>query len=101
MKKLVIARLLSWLAFWSLTAQDTAAAFAALDLSATTATAEEAGVFLRFTDEKIIVDGHLEEDAWFTGRAATNFWENFPSDSTRCDWPTEIFIPSFVRSSIP
>ncbi len=47
---------------------------------------------LRHTAQSITIDGTLDEDAWFSGSPAVNFWENFPSDSTRSDWPTEIYM---------
>lgn len=53
---------------------------------------DENGLFLRRSQEKITVDGELNEAAWFTGSPATNFWENFPSDSTYCEWKTEIYM---------
>lgn len=47
---------------------------------------------LRTTEEKIVIDGDLTEAAWFSGQPATNFWENFPGDSSYCEWPTEIYM---------
>lgn len=53
---------------------------------------EDIGLFLRRAQEKIVIDGDPSEDAWFTGRPAANFWENFPSDSIRCSARTEIYM---------
>lgn len=53
---------------------------------------DENGLFLRRSQERITIDGELNESAWFTGSSADNFWENFPSDSTYCDAKTEIYM---------
>ncbi len=55
-------------------------------------TAQEEGLYLRRSQEEITIDGQLNEAAWFTGRPAADFWENFPSDSSRCAWKTEIYM---------
>lgn len=52
----------------------------------------EEGVFLRRSQEKIIIDGKLDEGAWYTGSPADNFWENFPTDTILCDSKTEIYM---------
>ncbi|MCB0637811.1 MAG: carbohydrate binding family 9 domain-containing protein [Lewinella sp.] len=49
-------------------------------------------IFLRYTEAPISIDGQLDESAWYAGQPAVNFWENFPSDSTLCDWPTEVYM---------
>lgn len=54
--------------------------------------AEEEGLFLRRCEGKILIDGELNEAAWFTGRPAANFWENFPADTSYCAWKTEIYM---------
>ena len=69
----------------------TATALAQMATPQTGALAEE-GIFLRKTEEQITIDGRLDEAAWFTGRPAENFWENFPSDSSYCAWNTEIYM---------
>ncbi|WP_367392341.1 DUF5916 domain-containing protein [Lewinella sp. LCG006] len=53
---------------------------------------QEEGLYLRKSQEKITIDGQLDEAAWFTGRPAVDFWENFPSDTSRCAWKTEIYM---------
>ncbi|RMF04140.1 MAG: hypothetical protein D6772_01045 [Bacteroidetes bacterium] len=53
---------------------------------------ENEGVFLRKTSEKIIIDGDPSEAAWYSGRGASNFWENFPTDSVRCSARTEVYL---------
>ncbi|MEL7220806.1 MAG: DUF5916 domain-containing protein [Bacteroidota bacterium] len=50
------------------------------------------GIFLKRTSEKITLDGELNEASWYKGNPATNFWENFPSDTTLCEWKTEIYM---------
>ena len=52
----------------------------------------EEGVFLRRSQEKVIIDGKLDEGAWYTGSPADNFWENFPTDTILCDSKTEIYM---------
>ena len=52
----------------------------------------EEGVFLRRSQEKIFIDGKLDEGAWYTGSPADNFWENFPTDTILCDSKTEIYM---------
>lgn len=65
--------------------------FAQMTFPAPSTTSEE-GLFLRRTQEKITIDGVLNEQAWFTGQPAENFWENFPADSSYCAWKTEIYM---------
>ncbi|MEM1214740.1 MAG: DUF5916 domain-containing protein [Bacteroidota bacterium] len=62
------------------------------NLSSQMALPAEEGLFLRRSAERIIIDGKVDEAAWFSGRSAENFWENFPSDSTRCEQKTEIYM---------
>jgi hypothetical protein len=59
---------------------------------ALTAPAADEGIQLQHSRESITIDGDLREAAWYTGRSATDFWENFPSDTARCSWKTEIFM---------
>lgn len=40
----------------------------------------------------ITLDGRIEEAAWRTSKPATNFWETFPSDTTRVRDQTEIYF---------
>jgi len=49
-------------------------------------------IFLRQAKGKIRIDGVLNEEDWFCGEAARNFWEYFPNDSVRADLKTEIFM---------
>lgn len=47
---------------------------------------------IKHTQEKITLDGVLDEGAWFKGTPAKNFWENFPTDSTQSPVQTEIYM---------
>ena len=49
-------------------------------------------VSLKRVEGTIKIDGKLDEEAWYLGQAAREFWENFPSDSTLCEWETEIYM---------
>ncbi len=49
-------------------------------------------IFLKETTEEIVIDGELSEEAWYSGTPATNFWENFPSDSVQAEYQTEIYM---------
>lgn len=42
--------------------------------------------------EGIILDGRLDEPIWKTSTPATNFWETFPSDTSRATEQTEIYF---------
>ncbi|MEO0876206.1 MAG: DUF5916 domain-containing protein, partial [Bacteroidota bacterium] len=53
---------------------------------------EGEGVFLKKSQDKITIDGRVDEAAWFSGSPATNFWENFPTDTVLCDAKTEIYM---------
>ncbi|MEL6832595.1 MAG: DUF5916 domain-containing protein [Bacteroidota bacterium] len=53
---------------------------------------EGEGVFLKKSQDKITIDGRVDEVAWFSGSPATNFWENFPTDTVLCDAKTEIYM---------
>lgn len=44
------------------------------------------------TPSKPIIDGQVEEELWFQGRPATDFWELFPSDSVLCSAQTEVYM---------
>lgn len=44
------------------------------------------------THEKILIDGKLEEEAWYRGKGAAQFWQYFPSDSLRARHQTEIYM---------
>ncbi|MEZ4985585.1 MAG: DUF5916 domain-containing protein [Saprospiraceae bacterium] len=57
-----------------------------------TEAAASQGILLKKIDQPIRIDGLLEEASWFTGRPATDFWENFPSDTTRCPQKTEVYM---------
>ncbi len=44
------------------------------------------------TATKIIIDGNIDEQAWFEGVSANNFWQMFPTDSVMAEFQTEIFF---------
>jgi hypothetical protein len=37
-------------------------------------------VYIHQTDEKIVLDGEMNEAAWQQGKASGKFWQNFPGD---------------------
>ena len=43
-------------------------------------------------DQEMHIDGILDEPAWFKGIPATDFWQNFPSDSVLAQHQTEIYF---------
>jgi hypothetical protein len=47
---------------------------------------------LKKTDQEISLDGILDEEAWFTGREANSFYQNFPTDSLSAKGGTEIYM---------
>ena len=47
---------------------------------------------IKRTNAPILLDGALDEAAWFEGQPAKNFWENFPTDSTLSPVQTEIYM---------
>ncbi len=47
---------------------------------------------LKKTTEKIVLDGQLNEAAWFAAAGASDFWQFFPSDSARAGGETEIYM---------
>ncbi len=52
----------------------------------------DAAVYLRRTTEPIQIDGDLRESSWRSGTPAQDFWENFPSDSLRAEYQTEVYM---------
>ena len=44
------------------------------------------------TTDKILIDGQLNENSWFQGQPATDFWEYFPTDSSLSSVQTEIYL---------
>ena len=49
-------------------------------------------IHLKKTTEKIVLDGQLNEAAWFAGDGASDFWQFFPSDSAKAGGETEIYM---------
>ncbi|HFA50360.1 MAG TPA: hypothetical protein ENJ95_15210 [Bacteroidetes bacterium] len=44
------------------------------------------------TESKIVIDGNIDEAAWYSGVPADNFWQLFPTDSVMAELQTEIFF---------
>ncbi|NJL73766.1 MAG: carbohydrate binding family 9 domain-containing protein [Saprospiraceae bacterium] len=42
--------------------------------------------------EPILVDGKMDEAAWFKSKPAKDFWLYFPTDSTRAEMQTEVYM---------
>lgn len=49
-------------------------------------------IFLKRTTANIVIDGELNENAWFSGRPADNFWEYFPVDTVHSSYNTEVYM---------
>ena len=47
---------------------------------------------LKKTKERIVLDGNLDEAAWYSGDPADGFWQYFPQDTTLAQPRTEIFM---------
>ena len=54
--------------------------------------AQSKSILLKPTTEKIVLDGILDEAAWFAGVHADNFWQYFPTDSVQAQSQTEIYM---------
>ena len=46
---------------------------------------------VKFIDEKINIDGQLNENIWQNKPNAGNFWQYFPTDSSKSKYQTEIY----------
>ncbi|MCS6969116.1 MAG: DUF5916 domain-containing protein [Cytophagales bacterium] len=49
----------------------------------TAAQTETVSLTAKYTDEKIVIDGKLDEPVWQTAEKITNFWQYFPTDSVK------------------
>lgn len=49
-------------------------------------------VHIHHTDEKITLDGVMDEAAWQQGKASGKFWQNFPGDSIHAKAETEMYM---------
>ena len=49
-------------------------------------------IHLKKTTEKIILDGQLNEAAWFAAAGISDFWQFFPTDSSKAGGETEIYM---------
>lgn len=76
MKKIAYILVVSFLFSGNLTAQLT----------------EQEPVVVKRIDAPIIIDGKIEEAAWFEGKPAENFWLYFPTDSMKATVKTEIHM---------
>jgi hypothetical protein len=52
----------------------------------------QSAIFVKRMDSEISLDGKLDEAVWFESRPAQDFWEYFPSDSTRSKVGTQIYM---------
>ena len=49
-------------------------------------------VFVKYTNEKIILDGNSDEESWKNADIISDFIQWFPSDSLKATYPTEVQI---------
>ncbi|HMQ49534.1 MAG TPA: DUF5916 domain-containing protein [Saprospiraceae bacterium] len=49
-------------------------------------------VALSKTDSPPVIDGILDEDVWEKGQKAQDFWQHFPTDTTRAKGQTDIYM---------
>lgn len=56
------------------------------------APAERPTVNLKRLQDPIVLDGVLDEESWFSGIPADQFWQNFPVDTTQAIGQTEIYM---------
>ena len=49
-------------------------------------------IYLKKTDQEIVLDGVLNEEAWIKSQGVRNFWQYFPQDSVQAGGDTEIFM---------
>lgn len=47
---------------------------------------------IHYTNEKIVLDGELNEAAWQKGKASGKWWQNFPNDSLHATGQTEMYM---------
>lgn len=55
-------------------------------------TKQQPSIIAKKTTEPIRLDGILDEEIWYAGRPADNFWGYFPTDTLRSESKTEVFI---------
>lgn len=48
--------------------------------------------FVKFSDEPITLDGRLIENRWKTCKSLPEFWQNFPTDSLKANYQSQIYI---------
>ncbi len=53
---------------------------------------EQPPIVAKKTTQPIVLDGLLDEAAWYTGTLAKDFWEYFPTDSLRAEVKTEVYF---------
>ena len=49
-------------------------------------------IFLKKTNQTIVLDGNVDEPAWFEGQGAKNYWEYRPSDTMQTAYQTELYM---------
>ena len=49
-------------------------------------------IFLKKTNQTIVLDGNVDEPAWFEGQGANNYWEYRPSDTMQTQYQTELYM---------
>lgn len=53
---------------------------------------QQPSIIAKKATQPIRLDGILDEESWYAGRPADNFWGYFPTDTLRSDSKTEVFI---------
>ncbi|MFK7934536.1 MAG: hypothetical protein AB8G22_13580, partial [Saprospiraceae bacterium] len=55
-------------------------------------TSSNSQIFIKKSTDAIVVDGRLEESAWFEGIEASQFTQYFPLDTVLAQGDTEIYL---------
>ena len=66
--------------------------FLALLWSTTNFFAQNRELYVKWTDEEIVLDGVLDEGIWAQAIPATDFWQHFPTDSLQAEAQTEVRV---------
>ncbi|MEZ4824946.1 MAG: DUF5916 domain-containing protein [Bacteroidia bacterium] len=53
---------------------------------------KDTDIFVRRTTGAITLDGFLQEEDWFRGSPAVEFWQHFPADTLKAKGQTEIYM---------
>ncbi len=54
--------------------------------------AEADAIYISKTEQSIVLDGVLDESAWFKNPSATDFWQWFPTDTLLAEQQSEIYF---------